>query len=108
MTRFRYLRRQLDQLRRLSSTELREVLETFPDGWARRRALSDLIGAGAPAHTADALALIDVLQSPGDRAWCLGTLADSRILTSEERSSLLQAAATPAGRRRLELRLGDS
>ncbi len=106
-TRFRHLRRQLDPLRRLSAAELREVLETFPDGWARRRALSELIAAGVPESTADALSLIDVLQSPGDRAWCLGTLAHTRIHSSEERSALLQAAATPAGRRRLELRLGD-
>jgi hypothetical protein len=61
-----------------------------------------------PARTADALSLMDVLQAAGDRAWCLGALADSRILTSEERSALLDAAVTPAGRRRLELRLGDA
>jgi hypothetical protein len=106
-TRFRHLRRQLGPLSRLSAAELREVLEVFPDGWARRRALSELIEAGVPESTADALALIDVLQSPGDRAWCLGTLAHTRIHSSEERSALLQAAATPAGRRRLELWLGD-
>jgi outer membrane biosynthesis protein TonB len=110
--RFRHLRRHLDsqgdQVRRLSGGELREVLEIFPDGWARRRALSELIGAGVPARTADALSLMDVLQAAGDRAWCLGALADSRILTSEERSALLDAAVTPAGRRRLELRLGDA
>lgn len=109
--RFRHLRRHLDshgdQVRRLSAGELREVLEIFPDGWARRRALSELIGAGVPAQTADALSLMDILQAAGDRAWCLGVLADSRILTSEERSALLGAAATPTGRRRLELRLGD-
>jgi hypothetical protein len=107
MSRFRHLRLQLDQLRRLPSAELREILEVFPDGWARRRALSALIEVGAPARTADVLSLMDALQSPGDRAWCLGTLADSRALSSDERSALFEAAATPAGRRRLELRLGD-
>jgi hypothetical protein len=107
IVRFRHLRRHLDQVRGLSSADLRGVLEVFPDGWARRRALSELIGAGVPARTADVLSLVDALQSPGDRAWCLGALADSRTLSSDERSALLQAAATPAGRRRLELRLGD-
>jgi hypothetical protein len=106
-TRFRHLRRHLDQVRRLSAAELRALLEVFPDGWARRRALSELIGEGVPARTADALSLVEVLQSPGDRAWCLGTVADSRALSPEERSALL-AAAPPAGRRRLELRLGDA
>lgn len=106
-TRFRHLRKHLDQVRRLPIAELRGVLEVFPDGWARRRALSELIAEGVPSRAADALSLVDVLQSPRDRAWCLGTLADTRALSPEERSALLQAASTPAGRRRLELRLGD-
>jgi len=105
--RFRHLRKHLDQVRRLPIAELRGLLEVFPDGWARRRALSELIGEGIPARAADVLSLIDVLQSPGDRSWCLSALADSRVLSAEERSALLQAAATPAGRRRLELRLGE-
>lgn len=106
--RFRHLRKHLDQVRRLPVAELRGLLEVFPDGWARRRALAELIGEGIPARAADVLSLIDVLQSPGDRSWCLSALADSRVLSPEERSALLQAVATPAGRRRLELRLGES
>ena len=105
--RFRHLRRHLDRIRRLPAAELRGILEVFPDGWARRRVLSELIEAGVPARAADVLSLIDVLQSPGDRGWCLGTLADTRTLSPEERSALLQAAVTPAGRRRMELRFGE-
>lgn len=105
--RFRYLRGHLDQVRRLPVAELRALLEVFPDGWARRRALSGLIEEGVPARAADVLSLVDVLQSPRDRAWCLSTVADTRALSDEERSALLQAAATPAGRRRLELRIGE-
>jgi hypothetical protein len=105
--RFRHLRRHLDEIRRLPAAELRGLLEVFPDGWARRRVLSELIEAGVPARVDDALSLVDVLQSPGDRGWCLGTLADTRTLSPEERSSLLQAAVTPAGRRRMELRFGE-
>ena len=105
--RFRLLRRRLSEARRLSPGDLRSILEAFPDGWARRRALVDLIESGAPERASDALSLLDALQSPGDRSWCLGALADSRKLTSEEREAVLQAAPTPAGRRRLELRLGE-
>lgn len=105
--RFRLLRRRIAEVRRLSSADLRAVLEAFPDGWARRRALVDLIEAGVPERAADVLSLMDVLQSPGDRSWCLGTLADSRKLSPDERSALLQAAPTAAGRRRLEMRLGE-
>lgn len=107
-SRFRLLRRRLAAARRLSPAELRGVVEAFEDGWARRRALSELLEAGLPARAADALALVDTLQSPGDRTWCLGTLADSRLLSSEEKAALLQAAPTPAGRRRLGLRLEDA
>lgn len=104
-SRFRLLRRRLSAVRQLSPGELRGVLEVFADGWARRRALSELLEAGIPMRTADAMALVDTLASPGDRSWCLGTLADSRVLSSEEKAVLLQAAPTPAGRRRLSLRL---
>lgn len=106
--RFRLLRRRVAELRRLSPADLREVLEAFPDGWARRRALVDLIEAGVPERAADVLSLMDALQSPGDRSWCLGTLADARKLSADERAALLQAAPTAAGRRRLELRLGEA
>ena len=105
--RFRLLRRRIAEVRRLAPADLRSVLEAFPDGWARRRALVDLIEAGVPERTADVLALMDALQSPGDRSWCLGTLADARALSPDERNALLQAVPTAAGRRRLELRLGE-
>jgi hypothetical protein len=104
--RFRLLRRRIGEVRHLSSANLRAVLDTFPDGWARRRAFVDLIEAGVPERTADVLSLMDTLQSPGDRSWCLGTLADARKLSPDERTALLQAAPTAAGRRRLEMRLG--
>ena len=105
--RFRLLRRRIAEARRLSAHDVRAVVEAFPDGWARRRALVDLIEAGVPERTADVLSLMDALQSPGDRSWCLGTLADARKLSPDERNALLQAAPTAAGRRRLELRLGE-
>lgn len=103
--RFRMLRRRMDEIRPLSPPELRVILEVFPDGWARRRALLEMMAAGAPERTADALSLLDSLQSPGDRSWCLGALADTRTLSSEEQTALLQAAPNASGRRRLELRL---
>jgi hypothetical protein len=105
--RFRLLRRRIGEIRRLSTGDLRAVLDTFPDGWARRRALVDLIEAGVPERTSDVLSLMDALQSPGDRSWCLGTLADARKLSPDDRNALLEAVPTAAGRRRLELRLGE-
>ncbi|MES1242581.1 MAG: hypothetical protein ABUT39_13285 [Acidobacteriota bacterium] len=106
--RFRHLRKHFDQVRRLQADDLRSLVEVFPDGWARRRVLAELIESGVPARVTDVLALVDLLASPGDRSWCLGAVADTRALSSEERATLLQASPTPAGRRRLELRLGDA
>jgi hypothetical protein len=104
-SRFRLLRRQMDEIRRLTPAELRGILEVFPDGWARRRALLELMAAGVPERTADALSLVEALQAPRDRSWCLGALADGRTLSADEQTAILQAAPNASGRRRLELRL---
>jgi hypothetical protein len=103
--RFRRLRHGLEEARRLRPEELREVLRAFPEGWARRRALSELIEAGLPARTADVLALIEDLPAK-DRPWCLGRLAQRR-LSPEEKEGVLGAATTPTARRRLAVRLGE-
>jgi len=103
--RFRYLRASLTEAGRLRAEELREVLEAFPEGWARRRALSELLEAGLPADAGDALALIAGLPLK-DQLWCLGRLAE-RALSPVEREGVLKAAATPTARRRLAVRLGQ-
>jgi hypothetical protein len=103
--RFRALRDGLDQAGRLAAGGLRPVLESFPDGWQRRRALRQLLEAGEPESFGDALALIESLKGESDRAWCLGTLAGRRPLSEPERSALLAAAPAGAARRRLERRL---
>jgi hypothetical protein len=104
--RFHALRRHLQEAQGLSREELQPVLEAFPDGWARRRALLELLRSGAPAALQDALGLVEALGSERDRAWCLGALADERPLSARDREALLAAVPTPAARRRLERRLG--
>ena len=104
--RFRLLRRHLDETTGLSAAGLGAVLETFPDGWARRRALLELLRAGVPDSLDDAFSLIETLASDRDRLWCLGTLADSREIPEGDREAFLAAASSPAARRRLERRLG--
>jgi hypothetical protein len=105
-SRFQVLRRHLKEARGLSGEDLHPVLEAFPDGWARRRALLELLRSGAPAALQDALGLVETLGSERDRAWCLGALADERPLNARDREALLAAVPTPAARRRLEGRLG--
>jgi len=103
--RFRLLRRHEEDAGKLSIVDLRALLDGFPDGWARRRALLDLLRAGTPDGLRDALSLVESLASERDRLWCLGALADSRRLSAGEREALLGAVASPTARRRLERRL---
>ncbi len=105
--RFQVLRRYLKEAQGLFQEELHLILEAFPDGWARRRALLDLLRSGAPAALQDALGLVETLGSERDRAWCLGALADERPLNARDREALLAAVPTPAARRRLAGRLGE-
>jgi hypothetical protein len=109
--RFHVLRRHLAATKGLPADGLRSIAEAFPDGWARRRALVELLRTGAPAALGDALGLVEVLGSERDRLWCLGTLASTlaenrRALNSQDRETLLAAAPSPTARRRLERRLG--
>jgi hypothetical protein len=104
--RFHALRRHLKEAQGLSGEELRPVLEAFPDGWARRRALLELLRSGAPAALPDALGLVEALGAERDRAWCLGALADERPLSARDQEALLAAVPSPAVRRRLEGRMG--
>lgn len=103
--RFQLLRRRVGEARGLSGEELRPMVEAFPDGWARRRALLELLRSGSPAAFRDALGLVDALGSERDRAWCLGALAEDRPLTASDREALLGTVTSPLARRRLERRL---
>ena len=105
--RFHVLRNHLRDAKGLPADGLRAIVEAFPDGWARRRALVELLRTGAPATLGDALGLLEVLGSERDRLWCLGTLAENRrALNPQDRETLLAAAPSPTARRRLERRLG--
>lgn len=104
--RFRLLRGSVDEVKRLSAADLRALLDVFPDGWARRRAVSELLRAGVPGKLAEALPLVGTLSSERDRAWCLGELIELREVPEGEREALLATVASPTARRRLERRMG--
>jgi hypothetical protein len=104
--RFRLLRLSVDDAKRLSAADLRALVDVFPDGWARRRAVLELLRAGVPGKLAEALPLVGSLSSERDRAWCLGELIDSRDVPEGEREAILGTVASPTARRRLERRLG--
>lgn len=104
--RFRLLRRSVGDVKQLSAADLRALVDLFPDGWARRRAVLELLRAGVPGKAAEALPLVSALASERDRAWCVGELIESQDVAEGEREAILAAVTSPTARRRLERRLG--
>jgi len=104
-SRFRVLAESVDDLEGASVGLLDAVVEAFPSGWARRRAIEVLLRAGVPRALGDALELISNLERPSERMWALTTLATSRDLNKDERDAVIAAASSPSFRRRLRLRL---
>jgi hypothetical protein len=102
------LRHRLDADETVTPDELRRLLdEAITPPWARRRAVSAWIeagGSGALASAEEALSLITELERPGDRTWCLASLAASRRWPRAAWEKILDAAPTPTARRRLERR----
>ncbi len=98
----RVLHRELAGFAGSSVETLAEVLEGFPDGWARRRALSALIKAGIPTDARDAIMLIAALENERDRSWCLGTLARRGDLRGPTLKQALDLVSSNFAKRRLE------
>ena len=105
--RFHLLRHHLKDAKGLPADGLRAIVEAFPDGWARRRALVELLRTGAPPRSAMPSGSSRSWDRSMNRLWCLGTLAENRrALNPQDRETLLAAAPSPTARRRLERRLG--
>jgi hypothetical protein len=100
-SRLRVLDREMQGFQGSSLGTLRELIENFPDGWVRRRALVALITAGVPPDAAQALLLIAGLEREVDRRWCLGALARRGDLKGPVLERSLELVSSPAGRRRL-------
>ena len=101
-SRLRVLERDMKRIRGSSLATLRGLLDTFPGGWARRRALAAMIAAGVPSRAAYAIDLIADLESEIDRRWCLGALAQRGDLRGSHLQRSLELVASPAARRRIE------
>ena len=85
--------------------ELATRLRGEAPAWTHRRALQTWIEAAEPPDLAAGLdrllELIDTLDSPSDRMWCLTSLAGGRAWDDEAWQRILDAAETPTLRRRL-------
>jgi hypothetical protein len=89
LQRLNLLRRELALVGNCELDGLRRLIDAFPEGWPRRRALTVLLRAGVPRKLMHAVFLIERLQSPAGRRWCAGALLDSRPLTPDEREALI-------------------
>ncbi len=74
MRRFRDLAQLPDQLEKDAA---RRVLEQFPEGWSRRRALTRLLAAGKVGDAETVAGLIAMLPRESDRFWCAATWLDA-------------------------------
>jgi hypothetical protein len=90
MARFRVLRTSLDPNGGSSLGDVPQILEAFPAGWARRRALDALLRHRLPAGLDQALALIGELESSMARRWCLRTILEHWELTPQQEERVEQ------------------
>jgi len=74
----------------MNARQLRDLLDLFPDGWAQRRVLNMLLKRGIPDSLNKAIFLIEQLDSPAARRWCVKTLLHERDLSPEQRKTLLE------------------
>ncbi len=102
ISQLKVLRRELSGFRGSSIDTLRQLVEAFPDGWARRRALSAMLESGLPPRAEDVLELAALLRSESDRRWCLGIFARSGRLWGPHLERALELLDSPASRRRVE------
>jgi hypothetical protein len=102
LSRLLVLRRELSGIAGSSVETLREVVGSFEDGWARRRAVAAILEAGIPERVGDALELVTTLGRERDRRWCLGILASRGDLEGPRRDQALELVTSPSARRRIE------
>jgi hypothetical protein len=95
MLRFRLLRRHLDVLREASPRQLQSLIESFPSGWARRRALALLLRQRIPDSLHQAIFLVESLEAVASRRWCVATLLAYWDLSLLEREALIERPDSP-------------
>jgi hypothetical protein len=106
--RFRVLRKRIGEAKAMDAAALRGLLELFPDGWARRRALQALLREGIPADVKTGIALISTLENDLDQRWCMLTLLEEMADDPAAVQTLSVATPFPAVRRRARRILGKA
>lgn len=102
--RHRRLDDELDRLPVLDRRSVEALLECFPEGWSRRRALCTLLARRQPASLTESLELVESLSSGAAQWWSLGALLSARELGAREWKLVMAKLTSPTLRRRLALR----
>ncbi len=100
--RLRAVRNGIGELRQGGSAAVVVALDTLTEPWAKRRALAALIQSGIPDDAASALDLIEEMERPMDRRWCLSALAGRGDLDGDDLERAVEMLTSPAAKRRLE------
>lgn len=87
----RVLRSRWDETDGLDHRRVLEVVRAVPDGWARRRAIEDLL-ARDHFHGDEAADAIDLLDGDGDRRFVAGSVLARRHATAEQLRDVVDAA----------------
>jgi hypothetical protein len=82
--------------------DLRILVEAFPDGWARRRAICAVFDEEIWDRIGDALGLVSSLGRESDRRWCLSVLAARGVLQGESLNRAVALLNTRYARKRVE------
>lgn len=101
MGRFRRLNRMARQ-GLAAQAKVETILQAFPAGWPRRRALAALIRTGALTDVDRFLDAVAQFENPRDEFWCVSALAQSRNLTPQEQEKLLSGVSHNSSRRLLK------
>lgn len=98
------LQRERRRLAALPLAERLALVESFPDGWRRRRAVQALLAAPATADPEEAASLLATLAAQRDRIWCVSLLLATGHVGQRQLAQLLPLIDSPRARRRLALR----
>jgi hypothetical protein len=97
MSRLRFVRENLDDAVGLDVGQLRALIVLFPQDWARRRVLAELLKRKIPGDLYQAIYLVESLESRASRRWCVSVLLHEWDLTENERTALMERVDLPIG-----------
>jgi len=93
IVRFRVLANGIEDLRGEDVERLHDLLECFPAGWQRRRALAKLLHRRIPGELHRAVFLIERLEDPFAERWCASVVLDRWDLEPHERDAIAERHA---------------